>query len=62
MVHFAEINQPPPCSMLQDIGRVVAPKFVLRNCLRYFETTLSWGEGDWSQNLCDVLSKKINEK
>ena len=20
------------------------------------------GEGDWSQNLCEVLSKKINEK
>ena len=56
MVHFAEINQvPPPYSMLQDIGRVAIPKLVLRNCFRYLQTTLIKGEGDWSQNLCEVL-------
>ena len=56
MVHFAEINQaPPPCSMLQYIGRVATPKPVPRDCLRYLLTTLIMGEGDWSQNLCEVL-------
>ena len=49
--------------MLQDIGRVAAPKLVPRNCLRYLQTTLIMeGEVDWSQNLFEVLSKKINEK
>ena len=56
MVHFAEINQPPPSySMLQYIGRVATPKLVSRNCLRYLQTTLIMGGGDWSQNLCEVL-------
>ena len=56
MVHFAEINQaPPPYSMLQHIGRVATPKPVPRNCLRYFQTTLIMGEGDWSQNLCEEM-------
>ena len=41
MVHFADINQTPSSySMLQDIGRVATPKLVLRNCLRYLQTTL----------------------
>ena len=63
MVNFAEINQaPPPYSMLQDIGRVATLKLVPRDCLRYLQTTLIMGEGDWSQNLCEVLSKKTNEK
>ena len=63
MVHFAEINQVPPLySMLQYIGRVATPKLVRSNCLRYVQTTLIMGKGDWSQNLCEVLSKKINEK
>ena len=63
MVHFAEINQaPPPYSMLQYIDRVATPKLVPRNCLKYLQTTLKMGEGDWSQNLCEVLSEKINEK
>ena len=47
MVLFAEINQtPPPCSLLQDIGRVATPKLVPRTCLRYLQTTLiMWGGG-----------------
>ena len=46
MVHFAEINQPPPSySMLQYIGRVATPKLVSRNCLRYLQTTLIMGGG-----------------
>ena len=62
---FAEINQtPPPYSMLQHTGKVATPKLVPRNCLRYFQTTLIMGGGglisDW--DLCEVLSKKINEK
>ena len=48
--------------MLQYIGRVATPKLVRSNCLRYVQTTLIMGKGDWSQNLCEVLSKKINEK
>ena len=53
MVDFADINQAPsPYSMLQDIGRVATPKLVSRNCLRYLQTTLIMGGGDWSQNLC----------
>ena len=48
--------------MLQHIGRVATPKLVPRNCLIYLQTTLIMGAGDWSQNLCAVLSKKINKK
>ena len=44
-----------PYSMLQYIGRVATPKLVSRNCLRYLQTTLIMGGGDWSQNLCEVL-------
>ena len=63
MVHFAEINQvPPPYSMSQFIGRIATPKLVPRNCLRYLQTTLIMGEVNWSQNLCEVVSKNINEK
>ena len=44
MVHFPETNHSPsPYSMLQHIGRVAAPKLVLRNCLRYLQTTLIMG-------------------
>ena len=44
MVHFVAINQvPPPYSMLQYIGGVATPKLVLRNCLRYLQTTLIMG-------------------
>ena len=35
---------------------------VPRNCLRYLQTTLIMDEGDWSQNLCEVLFKEINKK
>ena len=63
MVHFAEIYQaPPPYSMLQYIGRKATPKLVPRYRLRYLQTTLIMGKGDWSQNLCEILSKKIDEK
>ena len=41
MVIFAEINQVlSPYSMFQDIGRVVTPKLVPRNCVRYLQATL----------------------
>ena len=46
---------PFPYSMLQYIGRVAAPKLVLRNCLRYLQTTLIMWGGNWSQNLCEVV-------
>ena len=63
MVHFAEINQAPSLlSMLQHIRRVATPKLVPSTCLRYLQTTLIMGEGNWSQNLFEVLPKKINEK
>ena len=63
MVHFTKISQAPsPYSMLQDIGRVATPKIVPRNCLIYLQTTFVMGGGGWSQNLCEVLSQKINEK
>ena len=56
VVNFAEINQAPsPYSMLQHIGRVPTPKLVPRNCPRYLQTTLIIREGDWSQNLREVL-------
>ena len=56
MVPFAEVNQAPSCYlMLQHIGRVETPKLVPRNCLRYLQTTLIMGEGDCSQNLCELL-------
>ena len=46
MVYFAEINQAPaPYSMLQHTGRVLTPKLVPRNCLRYLQTTLIMGGG-----------------
>ena len=62
MVHFAETNQiPSPNSMLQHIGRVETPKLVPRTCLRYLQTTLIMSGGDWSQNLCEVLSKRKME-
>ena len=51
---FAGINQAPPTySMLQCIGRVATRK--LENNID------NGGEGDWSQNLYEVLPKKINE-
>ena len=57
MAHFAEINlPPPPYLILQHDGRVVTPKVVPKNCLTYLPATLIMGEGDWSQNLCEVLS------
>ena len=63
MVLFAEINPAPPVySMLQHIGKVASPKLAPRNCLRYLQTTFIMVEGDWSQSLCKVLSKKINER
>ena len=43
-----------PYSMLQHIGRAATPKLVPRNCFRYLQTTVIIGEGDWSQNICDV--------
>ena len=46
MIHFAEIKQaPPPYSVLQNIGRVAAPKLVPRNYLRYLQTTMIIGGG-----------------
>ena len=63
MVHFAELNETPfPLSMLQHFGRVATPKLVPRTSLRYLQATMIMMGGDWSQNLCEVLSKKINEK
>ena len=46
-------------SMFQDIGRETTQKLATRNCLKYLETTLIIGTGGWSQNLSEVLSKKI---
>ena len=55
MVQFAEVNHVlSPYLMLQDIGRV-ARKLVPRHCLRYLQTTLITGEGDWSQNFYGVF-------
>ena len=68
MVHFAEINQALSSdSILRDIGRVAILKLVPRHLrLRYLQTTLIMGGRDRiympSQNLCEVLSKNINEK
>ena len=63
MVLFAEIYPAPPVySMSQHIGKIASAKFVPRNCLRYLQTTFIMVEGDWSQSLCEVLSKKINER
>ena len=63
MLDFTEINQTPPLySVMQNIGREATSKLSTRNCLKYLQTTLIMGEGGWSQNLCEVLSKKINEK
>ena len=47
--------------MLQHIGRVATLKLVARNCLRYLQTTLTMVGGDWFQNECEVLSKKLTE-
>ena len=56
MVHLTEISQAPfPYSIMQHIGRVATPNLVPRHCLRNLQTTLIMGEGDWSQNLCEVL-------
>ena len=61
MFHFAEINQAPSSySVQQYIGRVLTPKLVPKDCVRYLETT--WEERDWSKNLYEVLSKKIKER
>ena len=63
MVHFADINQiPSPYSMLQNIGSVATPKLVLRNRLRYLQTTLIMGNAGLVLELCEVLPKKINGK
>ena len=64
MVHLPEINQAPThYSMLQYIGRVATTMLLPRNCLRYLQAKLIMGgEEDWSQNLCEVLSKTINGK
>ena len=51
-----------PYSMLRYIGTIATPKLVTRNCLRYLQTTLIMGGGDLSQNLCEVLSKKVSKK
>ena len=46
MVHLAKINHvPPPCSMLQYIGRVATSTLMPRNCLRYLQTTLAMEGG-----------------
>ena len=45
-IHLEERDQfSAPFTMLQYIGRAAVPKFVPRNCLRYFETTLIMGGG-----------------
>ena len=63
MIDFAEINQAPsPYSMLQHIRRVATTKLVPRNCLGYLQKTSIMREGGWSQNLCGLFSKTINEK
>ena len=46
MVHLAKTNHvPPPCSMLQYIGRVATSTLMPRNCLRYLQTTLAMEGG-----------------
>ena len=56
MVHFAEMSMvPPPYSILHHVRGIATPGLVPRNCLRYLQTTLTMGEEDWSQNLCEVL-------
>ena len=53
MMIFGEINQVlSPYSVLQDIGRVATPKLLLKNCLRYLQTTLIAG---WRGGLVSEL-------
>ena len=63
MVYFTEINQAPQhCSMLRDVGREATPKLATTNS-NILATNIDNGmRGGLSQNLCEVLSKKINEK
>ena len=50
-------------SMFQQVGRVATRKLLPRNCLRFLQTTtILYGEGDGSQNICEVLSKNMNKK
>ena len=61
MVNFVEINQAPPPSMLQYIGRVARPKLVPSNCLRYLQTSLKWERGIGLRiymRYCRLLSSK----
>ena len=59
---FTGINQAPPTySMLQYIGRVATRKLEPRNSQILANNIDNGGKGDWSQNLCEVLPKKINE-
>ena len=50
MIHFAETSQAPPSYLiLQHVERVVTPKLVPRNCLRYLKTALTMRA--WELNL-----------
>ena len=74
--HFLKIllrisNGPPsthksrrgPFSIFQHVGRVATRKLLPRKCLRFLKTsTILYGEGDRSQNICEVLSKNMNKK
>ena len=63
MVHFSEINQaPPPYSFA-----VYWQSSNTEACAKKLSQTLAnnidnGGEGNWSQNICEVLSKKLNKK
>ena len=49
--------------MFQHVGRVATRKLVPRNCLRFWQATaILYGEGDWSSNISEVLSKNMNKK
>ena len=48
-------SAPSPYSTLQHIGRVATTKLVPKNVPDTCKQHWSWGERDWSQNLCEVL-------
>ena len=53
------LRQIPPSDLISQHGeRVTTPKLLPINCLRYLQTSLVMEEQDWSQSLCEELSKK----
>ena len=48
--------------MFQDVGRVATQKLLPRKCLKFLQkTTTLYAEGDWSNNISEVLSKNMNK-